>query len=189
MSFPLRQLPPPGSAISVEGSVTYRAASWSLVFLFLKHICIWVGPPVSQTCSYVWSVTGQWADIGKFKIGLGEEERLFRRLLAQLISCPVYTAGWTPAYSETDPQQVRLFIASFPFALEEFPQNLSSVAGKEPQTIYDCFHLIQTQEETLQAPPEAGRLQGRDLLLEGMCFARDSTLKDSGPESGICPWE
>lgn len=73
--------------------------------------------------------------------------------------------------------------------LEEFPQNLSSVAGKEPQTIYDCFHLIQTQEETLQAPLEARRLQGRDLLPEGMCFARDSTLKDSGPESDTCPGE
>lgn len=62
------------------------------------------------------------------------------------------------------------------------------MAGREPQTIYDCFHLIQTQEETLQAPLEAMCLQGRDLS-EGMRFAGNSTLKDSGQESDICPWE
>lgn len=70
------------------------------LFFLLKHICIRAGPPVSQSCRFFCSVTGQWADIGKFKIGLGQG-----RKTVEGAACSADTLPCLHCWTERQPSQ------------------------------------------------------------------------------------
>jgi hypothetical protein len=93
-----------------------------------------------------------------------------------------------PAHGVFCSRYRQLFIASFSFTLEEFPQNLSSGTGKEPQAIYYCSQTFYANPREFAGLP-GPCFRRKDVQSEGIHFAHNSILKDPCPESDICPWE